>query len=69
MAVQVAMEHKAGSGNVQYLPYDVKRMFEDALRELKSKISKLAVAFYRNNEFEVTSQIIPLMRDVVEYGI
>jgi hypothetical protein len=71
MSVQIAMEQRTCSetGNVKCLLYDVKNKFVEGLLELKIKISRLAVEHYDTNEFEVTPQVIELMRDVVEYGI
>jgi hypothetical protein len=68
LSVQALMERKPSSDGMQFLTYDMKHMYATALKELREKIARLAFGFYKQHDFEVTPQIIPVMRDVVEYG-
>lgn len=64
MSISIAQENKA----VRYLTDQMRQALAEGLRSVRTNLCKLAYRYYSDFDFEPTDQVIPLMREVVQYG-
>lgn len=57
---------KQNSVGMQNLTDVMKQELIGGVDGIKSSLSSLIVRYYRENEFEATAEVIPIMRDVVD---